>query len=271
VRGSLTWVAIVVVVGGCDDGRGRRPTASADAGGTDARPMDAGLRSDGALGDADAPPDGSWFVDGGVEDGGRPDASADAGGNDAGAPITICRLGCAVVADCDTGSPAFDADNYDCTARGCEYRGCNTDAECVATFASSEYGCASADGTRACLERCGSAVDCGSGTPAFDADNYRCASGYCRYDGCRNDGECVGTFGSGYVCATTMPPDIGLPIPTATRNCVRGCVVRADCTTGTAAFDADNYECVAGSCRYTGCTADSECHASFSSTRYVCR
>lgn len=40
---------------------------------------------------------------------------------------------------------------------------------------------------------------------------------------------------------------------------------------GEPAFDADNYECSGGVCRYLGCNADGECAATFSDARYVCR
>ena len=121
-------------------------------------------------------------------------------------------------------------------------------------------------------QRSDAAADCGSGTPAFDTDNYSCTAGTCRYDGCNTDTECRSTFGSSaHICATAAPPDTGLPIPLAERNCVLGCTGAADCSTGSAAFDADNYACISGACRYEGCNDDAECRASFMSATYVCR
>ena len=62
-----------------------------------------------------------------------------------GLPIPVarrnCVLGCASGADCRTGSPAFDDDNYECRAGACVYTGCNDDAECAAAFMSTRYVC----------------------------------------------------------------------------------------------------------------------------------
>jgi hypothetical protein len=40
------------------------------------------------------------------------------------------------------------------------------------------------------------------------------------------------------------------------------------CNAGTAPYDSDNYECVDGYCRYTGCNSDAECQLL---GNYVCR
>jgi hypothetical protein len=194
------------------------------------------------------------------------------GGIDAGPPIALCRIGCTTASDCTSASPAFDADNYRCDAGACVYTGCNTDAECEASFSSTAYRCSSVDGFRLCVQECAAPSDCGGGGGAFDADNYRCDAGACVYTGCNTDAECAASFSSSaYVCREAVPPDTGLPLPTARRNCVLGCTTSADCTTGTAAFDADNYRCEGGACRYSGCNDDAECRASFMSSGYVCR
>lgn len=74
------------------------------------------------------------------------------------------------------------------------------------------------------------------------------------------------------LCRDVLPPDTGLPIPTAARNCVLGCAVASDCSTGSAAFDADNYTCLpSGGCRYAGCNSDAECVSSFMRSGYLCR
>ncbi len=216
---------------------------------------------------------GRVAVDGGPDAG--PGASPDAG-LDAGPPpgpeFALCRLGCATSADCTTPSPAFDADNYRCESGSCRYTGCVDDAECAATFASADYACHDlGTGSRACLERCTTSADCGSAPGAFDADNYRCESGACRYQGCNTDAECETTFGSAYGCLAVEPPPIPIPVPVAARNCVRRCATASDCATDTGAFDADNFECAGGACRYQGCNADAECQTSLRNSAYVCR
>lgn len=58
---------------------------------------------------------------------------------------------------------------------------------------------------------------------------------------------------------------------TKVASCVKSCIGVGDCSLGSAAFDADNYSCTAGSCVYKGCNNDSECKSSFSDPSYVCR
>ncbi|MEQ8456321.1 MAG: hypothetical protein RLO52_15750 [Sandaracinaceae bacterium] len=223
--------------------------------------MDSGVGRDGApppLPDGAPAPDGS-----------RP-------GDDAGPPppeLRFCQLGCASVADCATASPAFDADNYACEGGACRYTGCVDDGECRATFMDDRYVCRDpGTGTRSCVQGCASAADCGTGTPAFDADNYACEGGLCFYTGCRTDAECEATFmSSAYGCFAVEPPATPLPVPTAERNCVRRCASPPDCDSGSPAFDADNYACEGGSCRYLGCNGDGECAASLMRSDAVCR
>jgi hypothetical protein len=213
-------------------------------------------------------------VDGAVpgSDGSVPGTDSGGGSADAGPPLAFCQIGCTAAADCTSGSAAFDADNYRCEAGVCRYTGCNSDAECEASFSSTAYTCATIEGgQRTCVMRCSVAADCGS-SGAFDGDNYRCDVGHCVYTGCNTDAECQASFSSiAYVCRDVLPPDTGLPLPTARRNCVLGCATMADCSTASAAFDADNYRCEAGACRYEGCNDDAECASSFMSSRYVCR
>jgi len=194
---------------------------------------------------------------------------------DAGPPppsFSFCQLRCVTATDCTTASAAFDADNYECTEGACHYTGCNTDAECQSTFASADYACSSVSGLNTCVERCATSADCGSGAGAFDGDNYRCESSRCVYTGCNSDTECASTFSdTRYVCRSVIPPDTGLPIPEAAMNCVLRCSVASDCSTPSAAFDADNYECRGDACHYIGCNADAECATSFMDARYICR
>ena len=123
-----------------------------------------------------------------------------------------------------------------------------------------------------CQLGCTAAANCTTASAAFDADNYRCDTGRCVYTGCNGDAECAATFSDPrYVCRAVVPPSGGLPVPEAAQNCVLGCTVASDCSTPSAAFDADNYECIEGACHYTGCNADAECASTFSDVRYICR
>lgn len=244
---------------GCDDGRADR-----DGG--------AGLDA------ASPPPDAAAGRDAAGTDGGDPSGDAGppgadgGGGADAGPgapPARYCVFGCSVAADCDTGSPAYDANNYRCVdGRYCEYTGCVDDAECQGTLGTG-YGCRDlGGGLRTCVQLCGAAAECGTGTPAYDSDNYGCESGACVYRGCNDDAECEGTLGAAYGCFAFDPPP--LPgIPVATRNCVRRCSTADDCGTDGGAYSSDNYACEGGACRYLGCTADMECQTSLGS-RGVC-
>ncbi|MBX7192118.1 MAG: hypothetical protein K1X94_08680 [Sandaracinaceae bacterium] len=202
------------------------------------------------------------------------DAHVDPGPDAASMPTALCRIGCATAADCVTaGLALYDASHYRCDAGVCTWTGCTNDDECRAAFARSDYACRDVGGLGQCVDTCATSADCGSGTAAFDADNYDCVGGVCEYAGCRDDAECAATFSStAYVCRHVTPPDVGVPIPTGDRNCVHGCSSAMDCTTASAAFDADNYVCNGeGACEYVGCLSDAECRASFTADRYVCR
>ena len=258
-----------------DSGRRGGPydagTGGLDAGGPpgDAAGTDAGPR---VSGDGGADRDAGSAVD---ADAGP---ARDAGGSstDAGAPpppTPLCQRACTAPADCASGTALYDATHYACESGACRWLGCRGDPECAAAFGSSRYACRTVSGLSLCVQTCAVAADCAT-SAAFDADNYACDAGACRYLGCNDDAECASTFTSDrYVCRDVLPPDTGLPIPTAARNCVLGCAGASDCSSRTAAFDADNYTCVAavGACRYTGCNTDAECASTFMSASYVCR
>ncbi|MCB9595326.1 MAG: hypothetical protein H6719_21585 [Sandaracinaceae bacterium] len=252
----------LLLLAGCSDTRGT-VDGSVPPG------LDAGSR-DGAV-----PPGTDGAIPPGTDGAIPPGTDGGGGGVDAGPPapsVAFCVLGCAVEADCTTASPAFDEDNYVCEGTSCRYTGCVDDAECQATFSSADYVCRDpGTGVRSCLEGCVASADCGSATAAFDADNYTCDGGTCRYLGCNTDAECESTFGGAYGCIEAEPPPTPLPIPTATRNCVRRCASANDCATDSGAFGADNYVCEGGGCRYRGCNDDAECRTSLSSSSYVCR
>ena len=243
----LALLTLACASAGCDDTRELIDSGAPRPDGSVARP-DGGPRPDGS-----SPSDGGSSPDGGSVPG-----------------IAVCQPGCTVLDDCVTGSPAFDADNYSCETGLCRYTGCVSDDECRGVFGSS-YACRDAgSGIPTCLQACAAVADCGAGSPAFDMDNYRCESTVCVYEGCRDDAECEGTYGTAYGCFDVRPPDVGLPIPTAARNCVKRCAGPADCAIDSGAFDASSWECVGGGCRYLGCGDDAQCRTTFGDT-YVCR
>jgi hypothetical protein len=136
----------------------------------------------------------------------RPDAAPSPGSPDA-APVApalpTCWLACATAADCAQPGELFGADNYRCEDGTCRWTGCNSTAECTATFMSSGYACATfADAPLpTCYPTCSSAADCASASDLFGADNYTCDGGKCRWTGCNSTAECTSTFmNAGYVC-----------------------------------------------------------------------
>lgn len=52
--------------------------------------------------------------------------------------------------------------------------------------------------------------------------------------------------------------------------CHATCAAPADCSQGTAAYDADNYDCDQGTCVWTGCNSTAECTETFQSQTYTC-
>lgn len=258
LRAMIGSCVLAALLGCGDDGRasnGPRP--------------EAGPRADGQVPpstDAQVPPGVDAQVPPGVDGGSRD------GGGRSTEPIQFCQLACSAAADCGSASAAFDADNYACEAGACRYLGCNSDAECADSFADPDTVCRDLAGLATCQSGCVSAADCATASAAFDADNYACDAGVCRYLGCNDDAECASSFADArYGCREAEPPDTGLRLPTATRNCVLTCAMASDCSNASAAFDSDNYECDGGACRYVGCNDDGECASTFMDARYVCR
>ena len=251
----------LLVLGGCDS-----PSASEDAGaGIDAAfpPGTDAAFPPGT--DAAFPPGTDAAVPPGTDAGSRVDA---------GPPARFCRASCVAPADCPPpgGLALYAPDDYACEAGVCRWLGCDDDSECRAAFGRMDYACRDQGGLPQCVQTCASSASCGSGSGAFDADNYECSAGVCSYLGCNTDAECVATFSdSRYVCRRVEPPALGLPVPVAERNCVLGCTTRSDCRTASPVADEDNYECREGACIYTGCNDDGECRAAFMSSTYVCR
>ena len=112
-----------------------------------------------------------------------------------------------------------------------------------------------------CAQTCTAPADCVQFMGGlFDAENYACDMGACRWIGCISDQECVELSGAGYQCAEGA-------FQFAT--CSPICTVATDCAqAGTGAYDADNYACEAGTCVYQGCNNDMECQAL--GAGYVC-
>ena len=168
--------------------------------------------------------------------------------------IAVCRTTCDAPSDCVPASAsAFnDEDNWACESNLCVYLGCSAgECETVSNLACVDHGF----GFDLCAPSCGTPVDCAPpGSPAaFDADNYECVDGGCKYAGCNDDAECA-SLGN-YVCRSL--PGAGL------QTCVLACEVPGDCADPQAgpAYDADNYACEDGACRYTGCNDTAECIA----------
>jgi hypothetical protein len=113
-----------------------------------------------------------------------------------------------------------------------------------------------------CKQSCSNAANCvPPNAPAWsDADNYACDKGLCRYLGCKDDKECAATAVN-LTCAEIAP---------GMKACQTACTAAKDCAQDGAPeyVDADNYACLNGICKYTGCNGDAECK---SIGNYVCR
>jgi hypothetical protein len=120
-----------------------------------------------------------------------------------GIVLPSCLKTCSGAADCATVSPAYDADNYQCTGGLCEYIGCHGDQECTDSFGGG-YGCHEPGGFpfAVCVPQCGTPADCVFAPGSlYDVDNYACESGYCQWIGCNATSECVDAFmDPGYLC-----------------------------------------------------------------------
>jgi hypothetical protein len=186
--------------------------------------------------------------------------------------IPYCQQTCSTPSDCAAAAGgAFDGDNYTCESGLCHYKGCNNDAECTTSFMSAQYVCATSSGMKTCLKKCSAPTDCVvAGSKLYDADNWKCESSACKWIGCNADDECT-SLGSNYVCRNIYMPGLDPLIDTTVKNCVKKCSAPADCATASAAFDADNYECDMGICKYIGCKTDDECKSSLMKSNYACR
>lgn len=231
----VTWIGLFVLASACGE------TEGTDAG------SDAGRSEDGGGTDAGT-------------DTGPPDAGTDAGPPVDAGPRTlvpVCYPTCATPGDCDLGTPGFGPANFSCDDGYCVHLGCIEDDDCPGGGA---RVCHSFDGeVPRCVRVCFAPADCVvGGTPSTDEDNFECAGGLCRSTGCNGDVECRNSFGPDWACREGVVNVFGLrdDVPT----CAPTCATPADCIIGTFAFlDDDNFECVDGICRYTGCLSDTEC------------
>lgn len=179
---------------------------------------------------------------------------------DSNTSFPVCLQSCDTPADCDAGSAAYDADNYDCASGVCEWTGCNSDAECEAVLPGS-ICTQNATGPDYCAPVCSTAADCDMGSAPFDADNYTCDSGVCTYTGCNSNEECASVFGGNYVCGDSDENSF--------KTCTLSCDTTEQCSLNLNAFDSDNYECRNNECVYLGCNTDQECADDIDGT--VCR
>lgn len=114
-----------------------------------------------------------------------------------------------------------------------------------------------------CYKSCTGVMDCVLGNTLHDADNYQCDTNRCRWTGCNSATECAEAFmDSSYVCGT-LP---GLTIP----SCYKSCQTPAQCDLGNSLHDADNYQCTAGLCYWTGCNTSAECADAYMDASYLC-
>ncbi|MBZ0233386.1 MAG: hypothetical protein K8M05_13745 [Deltaproteobacteria bacterium] len=200
--------------------------------------------------------DGNSDGDGGGSNGDGGGGGGDGGGGpDAPPPLPVCVPSCSTAADCGTGPAGsiIDANNYACDGGVCRWLGCLSTAECVATYGTQAWTCEAAFGATVptCWPTCTSATQCANpNSPLLGADNYACDGGKCRWLGCNDTSECTAANMSS---AWTCRKQSGM------RNCFHTCTTPSDCATASAPYDADNYDCVAGTCLWTGCNTTAEC------------
>jgi hypothetical protein len=111
--------------------------------------------------------------------------------------VPTCLSSCSDAADCDLGIGPYIAENYECDAGACVFTGCSSDAQCQVF---GDQVCVAELELPVCLESCETVDDCGTGQPAFDADNYVCENQVCVYQGCM-PGECA----DGQTCVDASP------------------------------------------------------------------
>lgn len=113
----------------------------------------------------------------------------------AGLTIPSCTKKCTTNLNCATALPLYDDDNWACTAGACDYKGCNTNVECMDSLMGANYACEFMPGLsiKSCRPTCSMISDCvnGSTVPTLDADNWDCVLELCEYKGCNSNQECI--------------------------------------------------------------------------------
>ncbi|MFH2010470.1 MAG: hypothetical protein ABI333_27975 [bacterium] len=199
-------------------------------------------------------------------DGGSPGVDGSVSNPDGGGVTrSYCYQRCNSVADCGTGSAAFDVDNYSCSSNLCIWQGCNNSAECADMMMDASYVCGSLPAlpTPSCYKACNTVADCDLGTSLYSADNFQCTTGLCEFTGCNSSAECADTImDSSYLCGS-LPL---LPTP----QCYKGCSTVSDCVMTNTLYDADNYQCTTGLCEWIGCNSTSECVDAYQDVNLEC-
>lgn len=210
--------------------------------------------------DSDSEPDSTQ-----ADSSNEPDSSEDTG-SDPQVPFPSCLTACTTAADCgQSGTPAFDENNYRCDDGACVYRGCETDAECHEQF-SSDFRCYQDSSIATCRQTCSTPADCAfPDALSHQEDNYLCSNGVCTWMGCNNDDDCAGGQSGEFRCfdARDLP---NADVPT----CRKVCDTASDCAQATELYGEDNYECRNGGCVWTGCNSTAECEGMLN-TDLICR
>ena len=232
-----------------------------DDGGTNASNATSATLTSGATTDA---VDAGTTVPGGDASASADATSATASTGPTSATVTADGSGTSAGATSDTGPPPVEVPPY------C-HPACGDDAECMAAQICEDslcvVGCRDADscvGGNVCVDHgagphcavaCQGPADCDLGAgPAWDADNWACESGGCRYLGCTGDADC----GAGQACRPSSG-QLEVLLGISADICVPTCVTPRDCSLGIEPATADNYACVDGACDWLGCLSDTEC------------
>lgn len=150
-------------------------------------------------------------LDMGMSSGTDGSMSGDGGGS---VPVLpACTRPCSQPSDCviASGGTIYDADNWNCTGSLCQWKGCQSDAECRALSLNNSSVCRLAPGWSdpyssqyaGCTRTCAKPSDCviANGGTINDADNWDCQASLCQWKGCQADAECRALYqNNSYVC-----------------------------------------------------------------------
>lgn len=191
-------------------------------------------------------------------------AGGSLGGEGGGDATPSCYPACTQAADCAVpNTTLYDANHFACTKGACVWLGCQSDADC--TYAGEGYKCGPDPSSPVpkCLASCKAVSDCAQpNDPTKSADNFSCDGGVCHWRGCQTDEECQAAANS-----TNVVCDASKGFPQCTQTCMQA----ADCATDSKLYDANNFTCEDGLCRWLGCMSDSECQQGLMMMNAVCR